>query len=227
MLAGELDVALIPSIEYFRDPRYEIISDACVATRGAVLSVKLFSRVHPGRIRRLALDAGSRTSSTLVQIILAEKYGVFPELETLPMEMHIVDSTADAVLLIGDRAMQPPSETFHEVWDLGTEWKKWTGLPFVFAMWVARNDCDLQGVDAALCQARDAGLKNLEGIARDEAATVGISQEQCLSYLRDNLYFHLGPRQRRGLELFYRHAAALGLAPADLDLRLDDCQATR
>lgn len=64
LAAGSLDVALIPSVEYFRRTGYEVVSDACVATRGEVLSVKLFCRVHPGKIRRLALDEGSRTSGS-------------------------------------------------------------------------------------------------------------------------------------------------------------------
>jgi chorismate dehydratase len=107
---GQLDVALIPSIEYFRRPGYEVISDACVAARGEVLSVKLYCRVHPGNIRTLALDEGSRTSAALTKVILAERYGVFPRTEQLGMDSTTLDSTADAVLLIGDRAMHSPSE---------------------------------------------------------------------------------------------------------------------
>ena len=76
LAAGELDVALIPSVEYFRGSGYRIISSACVATRGPVMSVKLYCRVHPGEIQRLALDDGSRTSAALTRVILAERYGV-------------------------------------------------------------------------------------------------------------------------------------------------------
>lgn len=140
LAAGELDVALIPSVEYFRGQHrdYEIVSDACVAARGPVLSVKLYSRVPPGKIRSLALDEGSRTSATLARVLLAERYGVEPRLEPLPMQCTTQDTLADAVLLIGDRAMFPPEEQFPVTWDLGQEWFEWTGLPFVFAMWVAR-----------------------------------------------------------------------------------------
>src|SRR5688572_30413701 len=73
LAAEELDVALIPSIEFFQDPAYRVVSDACIACRGPVLSVKLFSRVPAERIRSLALDEGSRTSAALVQILLKEK----------------------------------------------------------------------------------------------------------------------------------------------------------
>jgi len=119
LAAHDLDIALIPSIEYFRRPGYEIISDACVAARGAVMSVKLYCRVHPGEVKRIALDEGSRTSATLARIILAERYGAFPVSEPLLMDSMTTDSTADAVLLIGDRAMHAPKETFVEVMDLG------------------------------------------------------------------------------------------------------------
>jgi chorismate dehydratase len=140
---GELDVALIPSIEYFRGHNYQIISDACVAAHGPVLSVKLYSRVPWGEIRTLSLDEGSRTSATLARILLAERHGVFPQLEPLPLHCRTEESKADAILLIGDRAILPPDEQFLGTWDLGEEWFEWTGLPFVFAMWVANDGTTL------------------------------------------------------------------------------------
>ncbi len=83
--AGRLDVAMIPSIECFRHPGYKIVSDACIACRGPVRSVRLFSRVPIKDIRTLALDEGSRTSAALVQILLKEEFGLRPELSALPM----------------------------------------------------------------------------------------------------------------------------------------------
>ena len=139
LVTGELDVALIPSIEYFRGHNYQILSDACVAAHGPVLSVKLYSRVPWGEIQTLALDEGSRTSATLARILLAERHGVFPKLEPLPLDHRTEDTSADAILLIGDRAISPPKERFLGTWDLGQEWFEWTGLPFVFAMWVAND----------------------------------------------------------------------------------------
>jgi len=213
LAADRLDVALVPSIEFFRDDRYRIVSDACVATRGDVLSVKLYSRVHPGEIRRLALDEGSRTSATLAQIVLAERYGVFPELEPLSIEHDTTQSDADAILLIGDRAMQDPDEVFAETWDLGTIWTEWTGLPFVFAMWVSRGDASTEGLSEQLSAARDRGVAAFESIARREAAGLGISEEKALDYLRHNLHFHLGSAERSGLRLFRQFATQLGLIP--------------
>lgn len=218
LAAGDLDVALIPSIEFLQDPGYTIVSDACIACRGPVLSVKLFCRVPAARIRRLALDEGSRTSAALVRILLADRHGLEPELEPLPLGASLADTTADAVLLIGDRAIHSPPGRFAEVWDLGDEWVRQTGLPFVFAMWSARAGVDLQGVDAALGAARDLGLARLAEIAARESAALGLSRPECLTYLRDSLYFFLGPRELRGLELFYRRARQLGLAPPGVEL---------
>src|SRR5689334_2567653 len=129
LAAGTLDVALIPSIEFFQDPTYTIVSDACIGCRGPVLSVKLFSRVPVDKIRTLALDEGSRTSAALVRILLKERFGIEPEREPLPLGNDLGDTRADAVLLIGDRAMHSPVGKFAAVWDLGDEWCRWAELP--------------------------------------------------------------------------------------------------
>ena len=85
-------------------------------------------------------------------------------------------------------------------------------------MWVARPGVDVAELEHALAEARDCGVANLETIAEAEAAPLGLTVPQCLGYLRDNLHFYLGPAERRGLEMFYRKASGLGLAPAGLEL---------
>lgn len=200
---GALDVALIPSVEYLGDPSYSIVSDACIACRGPVLSVKLFSRTPLADIRTLALDEGSRTSVALARILLHQRFDLRPSLQPLPIGATVADVSSDAALVIGDRAMHSPGGgPFAEVWDLGDEWVRWTGLPFVFAMWVARAGFDAAQVAGPLSAARDLGLASLETIAADEAAPLGLSRPQCVAYLRDNLYFYLGQREREGLERF-------------------------
>lgn len=241
LASGRLDVALIPSIEYFRGQNYEVISDACVAAHGPVLSVKLYSRVPWGDVKSVALDEGSRTSATLARILLAERHGVFPKLEPLPLDHRTQDSSADAILLIGDRAINPPNEQFLGTWDLGEEWLEWTGLPFVFAMWVGRrvvgrglrieskNPLNLSSasslnpqpstLDQLLSASRDLGIQRLDDIARREAPLLGLSLPTTVSYLSENLQYHLGPAERNGLKLFYELAAGMGLAPAEVELR--------
>ncbi|MCA9039435.1 MAG: menaquinone biosynthesis protein [Planctomycetaceae bacterium] len=225
LAAGELDVALIPSIEIIRNPECELISDACVASCGPVLSVRLYSRVHPGKIKTLALDVGSRTSATLVRIFLSEKYGVHPELHPLPFGKPIEESDCDAMLMIGDRAMHLPEESFEVIWDLGEEWYNWTGLPFVFAAWAARRGVELGNLPERLSEARDQGVANLHEIAITEAPKLDISPQLAENYLRNNLHFHLGSAERNGLRLFQDLATYLPAGGADVVQRY--CISTR
>jgi len=218
LAAGQLDVATIPSIEFARHPGYTIVSDACIACDGPVRSVKLFGRVPVEDLHTIALDEGSRTSAVLTLILLKERFGVTPKILTLPIGGSLAHTAADAVLMIGDRGMRPTSGVFEFVWDLGEEWSRWTGLPFVFSLWTARPNVDLRGLDKALGAARDAGLRRLVEIARKEAPLIGIPEEDCLSYLRDHLEFRLGRRQRRGLEHFFELAGRHGFAPAKVKL---------
>lgn len=221
---AELDVALIPSVEYFQDPTYAIVSDACIGARGPVLSVKLLFRKPPQDVRTLALDEGSRTSAALARILLQERYGIEPVRQPFPLGMPLEETTADAVVMIGDRAIHPPRGKFVEIWDLADQWCRWSELPFVFAMWVARPGVDLHGLEVALSEARDEGVRHLPQIALAEAPAVGLTTEQALGYLRDNLYFFLGAREQQGLALFYQHLARMGLAPRGWELQYDDCR---
>jgi chorismate dehydratase len=216
---GRLDVALVPSIEVFRGG-HRVVSNACIGCRGPVMSVKLFFRTAPERVATLAVDEGSRTSAALARILLAERHGVVPRVETLPIGAGLADSRADAVLLIGDRAIDSRGSSerfagsFQVIWDLGDEWTRWTGLPFVFAVWAARRDVDAAALEPVLERARDSGLANLAAIAAAEAGAHGLTVPQCLSYLRDNLHYSLGPREHEALALFRRHAVTRKLAPA-------------
>lgn len=218
LAVGRIDIGLIPSVEAFRDPDYEIISDACVATRGPVHSVKLYSRIHPGFIRTLALDEGSRTSAALARIMLAERFGIEPTRVQLPLGKTIADTDADAIVVIGDRAMHDVSEKFDTVWDLGEEWTAWTGLPFVFAMWVGRAGVADEHILRMLSEARDRGVARCDEIAAREAPRLNISVEHAAEYLKHNLHFTLGPAERSGLQLFQDLAIQMGLAPEGVDL---------
>ena len=134
LASGRLDVALIPSVEYFRGDRYRIVSDAAIACRGPVWSVRLLSRVPVKRIKRLALDEGSRTSAAMVRVLLSEMYGLTPETVSLGMDQAPEAIDADAILMIGDRAMHPERGVYEEIWDLGDRWCRWTETPFVLSL---------------------------------------------------------------------------------------------
>lgn len=215
---GELDVALIPSVEFFQNPDYTIVSDACIACRGPVRSVKLLSRVPVEAIRTLALDEGSRTSAVLAQILLREQFGLSPELVPFPINAAPKSIAADALLMIGDRAIHPPAGEYVAEWDLGDVWCRRYELPFVFAMWVSgagfqpASSEELTELCTILSRARDNGVAHVEQIARLEHARFDLSYDDCLTYLRDHLHFTLGPRELAGLRLFQQHVVGLGLS---------------
>lgn len=218
LAAGLLDVALVPSIEVMRHPGLIVVSDACVAARGPVMSVKLYSRVPMEGIRTLALDEGSRTSAALVQILLAQRYRIRPQVESLPLGSTPAQAATDAVLLIGDRAMHASQMTgFSQVWDLGEQWNRQTGLPFVFAMWAARKAAPTAELAGILGRARDRGVERIDAIAEREAPLLGLSVEKARTYLRDHLHFSLGDAERRGLALFRRLLQTYELLPEPIE----------
>jgi chorismate dehydratase len=230
LAAGDLDIALIPSVEYFQNSDYQIVSDACIACRGPVRSVKLLCRVPAGQIRTLALDEGSRTSVALARILLKERYGLSPDLVPFPIDARPEEIDADALLMIGDRAMHPPAGEYVETWDLGDEWCRWAELPFVFAMWVAaqgsgvrsqESETELHELAVTLGKARDLGTENVERIAREEHSRYGLTYDDCLTYLRDHLHFTLGPRELTGLRLFESLLAGTKPGPGEFSVEHD------
>lgn len=215
---GRFDVALIPTFEVLANPHYQIVSDACVASDGAVSSVKLYFRRPPHECKTIALDEGSRTSAALSRVLLAKRHGVRPLAKPLPIGDGLADADADAVLLIGDRAMHPPAASVAaqvtEVWDLGEEWKRDTGLPFVFACWASPLGTPVKQVAEQLEACRDRGVKQIASIASREAATLGLKAHHAEVYLREFLRFRLGVRERRAIEAFRDACLETKLLPA-------------
>ncbi len=212
LAAGTLDVALIPAIEYFREGRYSVVPDIAIASRGPVLSVTLFAKKPWADIRRVALDVGSRTSAALTKILLKSRYGVRPEVVPLPIDRAAEEADADAVLLIGDRAMRACLPGFPYAFDLGQEWADWTSLPFVYAVWAVRPGVDLGAVPEALAEAKRRGLARVGPIAHDEAPRLGLDAGFCRRYLANIIHFDLGPREQAGLHHYYMLACEAGLA---------------
>jgi chorismate dehydratase len=215
---GMLDVALIPAIEYFRAGSYSIVPNIAIASRGPVLSVTLFSKTPWAGIRRVALDEGSRTSAALTQILLRRRQGVAPEIVPLPMDRTAEEADADAVLLIGDRAMRACLPGFAHAYDLGQEWHDWTGLPFVYAFWAVRGGADLGDVAGALLEAKRRGCDRIGIIAHEEAPRLGLDAGYCRRYLQSIIQFDFGPREQAGLQHYYKLACELGLAQRGINL---------
>ncbi|HEV3436498.1 MAG TPA: menaquinone biosynthesis protein [Gemmata sp.] len=229
MANGELDVGLIPIIEFFRGDRYSFVPNIAIGSRGPVLSVTLFSRVPWSEIRTVALDEGSRTSSALTQIILQKRYGIHPEVRPLLIESPADDLTTDAVLLIGDRAMRACLPGYRFAYDLGEEWTDWTGLPMVYAVWAIRNEVKLGAAEKAFHRAKEYGLSRAGEIAQREAPTLGLDPGYCRRYLTNIIRYDLGPTELAGLRKYHQLAAELGLAPqgANLDFHRPDLVESR
>jgi len=211
MAAGELDVGLIPVVEFFRGDGYSFIPGIAVASRGPVLSVTLFSRVPWPEIRSVALDEGSRTSSALTQILLRQRYGVNAAVRALPIDAVAEDVPADAVLLIGDRAMRACLPGFRHAYDLGDEWTTWTGLPMVYAVWAVRGGVDLGPTEKAFHRAKEYGLARTGEIALREAPALGLDPGYCRRYLDTLIRYNLGPQELAGMRKYRELAAELGL----------------
>ncbi len=213
MAAGELDVGLIPVVEFFRGDGYSFVPNIAIASRGPVLSVTLFSKVPWDEIRSVALDEGSRTSAALTRILLQKRYGRSPEFRPLPIDAPAEEAATDAVLLIGDRAMRACLPGFRFAYDLGDEWTTWTGLPMVYAVWAVRGGVELGVAERAFHRAKEYGLSRAGVIAQREAAGLGLDPGYCRRYLANIIRYNLGPDELAGMRKYHELAAELGLVP--------------
>lgn len=209
---GHIDVSLIPSIEYFRNGRYAIIPGISISSLGAVESVKVFSKVPIQDIRTAALDKSSLTSCALTRIIFHERYHLCPQYTQWngPYDISRIDT--DAVLLIGDNAMRVNVNGYFTL-DLGQAWLEYTGLPFVYAIWVVKKGAHVSGINNLLRDAKAAGIQSVKTLAITESQRTQFTQEQCLRYLTHSIRYDLGDEEIKGFLAFYQHAVSLGLAP--------------
>ncbi|MBA4189340.1 MAG: hypothetical protein C0467_15190 [Planctomycetaceae bacterium] len=213
MAAGDLDVGLIPVVEFFRGDGYTFIPNIAIASRGPVLSVTLFSRVPWAEIRSVALDEGSRTSAALTKILLRTRHGLNPRFEQLPIDAPAEQVKTDAVLLIGDRAMRACLPDHRYAYDLGEEWTAWTGLPMVYAVWAVRGGVELGTAERGFQKAKEYGLSRAGAIAQREAPELGLDAGFCRRYLETVIRYDLGAAELAGLRRYHELAAELGLAP--------------
>jgi chorismate dehydratase len=217
--SGEVDLGLIPAIEYLHGD-YRLVPDVAIASDGPIRSVAVFTTVPVARIRRLALDRSSRTSVALTRILSAKLWSIAPSTIPLAPDLSRMLAEADAALLIGDPALElDPLPPGVEKLDLGEAWQALTGLPFVYAAWAGRPEGASPAHVAALIAARDRGVRRLDAIAAAAAGGAGARQQRFAQYLRDNLRYTLGAREQAGLERFFALAAEVGAAPALRPLR--------
>jgi chorismate dehydratase len=210
---GSLDVGLVPSIELARIPGLVVVPGLAIAATHEVRSVLLVSTVPVGEIRSVALDENSRTSAALVRILLAERYGLTPDYRPARADLDEMLAGSDAALLIGDPALAVARDRY-VVLDLAGEWLELTGLPFVFAVWAAREGIGGAELAALLAASFATGRAELDAIVAETAAESGLAPAVLRDYYTRNLRYTMGPAEQAGLAEFLRRAAARGLAPA-------------
>ncbi len=219
--SGKVDVGLIPSIDYLRLPGVEFLPQICIASKRRVRSVFLASRVPVERIRSVALDSNSRTSAALLKIILWHKGVRDARYAEQAPSLKVMLREHDAALLIGDAALTADTTGLF-VSDLAAEWFALTGLPFVFAMWAVRPGVIVPDGVRPFLESRRIGMANVPAIALQAGERLKIPPGSIESYLKTNIHYYLGSEERRGLDLFFRQAQQLGLAPARRPVRIRD-----
>lgn len=210
LVQGEIAAALVSSFEYFRTPGYEIVPGVSISGQDHIESVRAFSRLSWRKTESVALDTSSLTSAALLKIILAEQQNSHPAYLHHAPDLHTMLKAADAALLIGDKGWLA-DDTGLNTLDLGHAWRQLTGLPFVYAVWLARRENITPQLTETLNQAKAWGQTQFPQIAEEEAVRLGCTPAQCLHYLSEVMDYDLGEEHMRALETFGAKARALGL----------------
>lgn len=227
--SGQLDVALVSSIELFRKPGYAYLSGSAIAASGFVASVQVFLRRPLDEVQSLALDPSSRTAQALTQVMLARRFaqrGAAAPRAFEPPSGTAEEAAADAWLAIGDPALvRTLSGDAPASFNPSQAWSETFDLPFVFAAWVVRPGVDLTPAQrSAFAAARERGTTRmaLEALAREGASTWGLPLDACRRYLAQECRYDPGSDFAPTLRRFRDEAARLGLADASLEPRALD-----
>lgn len=210
--SGEVDIGLVPAIELERQAIHAITRQG-IASRGPVRTILLISKVPPQEIRTLAADRSSRTSVVLAQIWLRARFGVKPLVSSAGPDAKTMLVGSDACLVIGDPALRiDPAAVDGQVFDLGDEWTRLTGLPMVFAVWAARDGFDSNLAENALRDSWLYGRERIGEIVAAEAPSRGVNEALAREYLTRHIRFEIDAECDRGLAKFRAMARSEGLA---------------
>lgn len=235
MRDGQLDVSVISAVEYAADAeRYLLLPDLGITSDGPVRSVMMFSTRPAEELsgRRVLVSRSSMTSVALLELLFEHVWHATPQFVPADAEIADVqrfgDDPHDARLVIGDAALLlntqltdggadalAPRTAYRHAYDLGAEWKRWTGLPFVFAVWVAQRTADVQqalAVHGRLITSRDWGLEHRDTLAAQASLATGVPKPVCLEYL-SGLDYRLSYSHLAGLTEFFRRLVAAGRVP--------------
>ncbi len=196
LVNGTIDVGLVPVAIIPELNEWHIISDYCIGAEGDVASVCLFSEVPVEKVDKVLLDYQSRTSVNLCKVLLKYHWKVTPELEDAKEDYreHIADTTAGVV--IGDRALQQRNISKY-IYDLADNWKAMTGLPFVFAAWIANKQLPTDFIER-FNAANARGLNNLSAVISEN----DFDAYDLHTYYTKNISFQLTEEKRKGMNKF-------------------------
>lgn len=212
LAAGEAVAGLVPVAALPALPGVRLVADLGVACRKEAVSVLLVSRVPLKRISSLAAHSASRTSVVLARLLLAEQWGVEPQVTELRSPLESLEGECDAAVVIGDPALELRGRTGLVEVDLGAVWVEWTGLPFVFAVWGAMSDAP-RGIGRLVESSYEYGQAHWNELLPRWAQSHGFSEQATRRYLEVTLHNRLAEPEHRAVDQFLRRAAAAGLIP--------------
>jgi chorismate dehydratase len=222
---GTADIGIIPAVAYAEISGLQILPEVAIASRRAVRSILLVSKVPIEQVRTVALDTSSMTSVALMKILFEKWLGGGRTYSSMAPEVDQMLAGHDAGLLIGDPALMVDRARHHTL-DLAEEWIRHTGKPFVFAFWAVRNDALREAAPSldlptVFQNSRDHGLEasSLSKIAREWAPRLEISEADVRTYLTQNIHYQLDDGCLEGLRLFYRYATEIGALPGAPELK--------
>jgi predicted solute-binding protein len=243
---GDVDVAIIPSIEYQRIENIVVLPDMAVGAKDEVRSILVVAKKPIELAKRIALDTSSRASQALVKILADGLWGIKPEFVDAPPDASEMLQSADAALIIGDPALRiamkmealaakvasgedcckgdpedmpvPGFETTF-VYDVAYQWREMTGKPCVLAIWAGRPEVMTPEVVADFEASKRFGVSHLRDICEAAAIKLDMPPRELERYLSENIHFGLEPEYLEGLGLYYEKAAALGLIPRNKPLQ--------
>ena len=227
LAGGKADIGVIPAITYAQIPGLVILPNVAIAAKDSVRSILLISKKPIEDVCTVATDTSSRTSVALMQILFAKFLGGHRKFTPHAPDLKEMLKEHDAALLIGDSALQiSMHDTSYRLHDLAHDWRRLTGMPFVFAFWAVRLDAlhrQCKGMDliGTFQQSRDHGLlpENIASLAAEWAPKLGITETEITTYLTQNIHYYLDRENHAGLQLFLSYAQEVGVIEAVPELR--------
>jgi chorismate dehydratase len=237
---GAADIAIIPAIEYQRISNLVVLPDLAIAAQNCVRSLLIAAKKPIEQVRSMALDRSSRSTQALTRILAEEHWKIAPEFFETEPDLRAMLEKADAAMIIGDPALRisiaiekesavspqgravchaatlgmTSAEILH-IYDLVGEWRRFSSLSAVMAVWAARPEVITPEVLSDFAASRNFGMTQITAICVEAARDLRLPQQALESYLRHNIDFSLGEENRLGLERYFHEAAKLGLIAMD------------